>query len=80
MNVCPYVPYDQNVKKGNGFPSDLSAILQPSLSHHHCFGFFRVVGAMEREGTGSSTNREQSLQMTEWIGDLEPLPGTFIIL
>lgn len=67
MNDCPYVPYDQNIKKGNGFPSDLLAVLQPTLSYHHFLGFFRIVGAMQRKGISSSSNREQSESSKDWM-------------
>lgn len=70
--------YGQNIKKGNGFPRDLLAFLQPTLSYHKFWAFLRIAGAMEREGIDSSTSREQSLQKAKWSGNLGLLPGTCI--
>lgn len=67
MNVCLYILYDKNIKKENGFPTDLLAVLKLFLSYHHFWGFFRIARAMEWEGIGSSTNREQSESSDNWL-------------
>lgn len=70
MDIYPCVLCDWNVKKGNGFPSDLLPVLLPMLSRH-LFLFFRTVGTIEMEGIGSSSNREKS--ETVKVGNSETL-------